>query len=63
MEKPLYEFRGHTGEVLDISWSKDNYLLSASMDKTVRLWKVGSNDCLGVFAHNSYGMLLLLFGF
>lgn len=54
MEKPLYEFRGHTGEVLDISWSKDNYLLSASMDKTVRLWKVGSNDCLGVFAHNSY---------
>lgn len=24
MEKPLYEFRGHTGEVLDISWSKDN---------------------------------------
>ncbi|EOA13047.1 hypothetical protein CARUB_v10026048mg [Capsella rubella] len=54
MEKPLYEFRGHTGEVLDISWSKDNYLLSASMDKTVRLWKVGSNDCLGVFPHNSY---------
>ncbi|KAG7534077.1 WD40 repeat [Arabidopsis thaliana x Arabidopsis arenosa] len=54
MEKPLYEFRGHTGEVLDISWSKDNYLLSASMDKTVRLWKVGSNACLGVFAHNSY---------
>lgn len=24
MEKPLYEFRGHAGEVLDISWSKDN---------------------------------------
>ncbi|XP_010445864.1 PREDICTED: WD repeat-containing protein 44-like [Camelina sativa] len=54
MDKPLYEFRGHTGEVLDISWSKDNYLISASMDKTVRLWKVGSNDCLGVFPHNSY---------
>ncbi|KAJ0261698.1 WD40 repeat-containing protein [Hirschfeldia incana] len=54
MEKPLHEFHGHTGEVLDISWSKDNYLLSASMDKTVRLWKVGSNACLGVFTHNSY---------
>ncbi|CAH8389405.1 unnamed protein product [Eruca vesicaria subsp. sativa] len=54
MEKPLHEFRGHTCEVLDISWSKDNYLLSASMDKTVRLWKVGSNSCLGVFTHNSY---------
>ncbi|CAH8384435.1 unnamed protein product [Eruca vesicaria subsp. sativa] len=54
MEKPLHEFRGHTGEVLDISWSRDNCLLSASMDKTVRLWQVGSNDCLGVFPHNSY---------
>ncbi|CDY47074.1 BnaA03g12240D [Brassica napus] len=54
MEKPLHEFRGHMGEVLDISWSRDNYLLSASMDKTVRLWKVGSNACLGVFPHNSY---------
>ncbi|CAF2137887.1 WD repeat-containing protein 44 [Brassica rapa] len=54
MEKPLHEFRGHTGEVLDISWSMDNCLLSASMDKTVRLWQVGSNDCLGVFTHNSY---------
>ena len=30
------------------------------MDKTVRLWQVGCNDCLGVFTHNSYGMLLLL---
>ncbi|KAJ4911390.1 Transducin/WD40 repeat-like superfamily protein [Raphanus sativus] len=54
MEKPLHEFRSHTGEVLDISWSNDNCLLSASMDKTVRLWQVGSNDCLGVFPHNSY---------
>ena len=24
VEKPLHEFRGHAGEVLDISWSKDN---------------------------------------
>ncbi|KAG2299241.1 hypothetical protein Bca52824_035713 [Brassica carinata] len=54
VEKPLYEFRGHTGEVLDISWSKDNCLLSASMDKTVRLWKLGSNACRGVFPHNGY---------
>ena len=23
-EKPLHEFRGHTGEVLDLSWSKNN---------------------------------------
>ncbi|CAN7066599.1 unnamed protein product [Brassica rapa subsp. trilocularis] len=54
VEKPLHEFRGHAGEVLDISWSKDNSLLSASMDKTVRLWKLGSNVCRGVFPHNGY---------
>ena len=35
-------------------------LLSASMDKTVRLWKLGSNVCRGVLPHNGYGMLLLL---
>lgn len=30
-------------------------LLSASMDKTVRLWQVGCNSCLKVFSHNNYG--------
>jgi len=29
-------------------------LLSASMDKTVRLWKVGCNSCLKVFSHSNY---------
>ncbi|XP_010555742.1 PREDICTED: WD repeat-containing protein 44-like [Tarenaya hassleriana] len=53
-EKPLHEFRGHKGEILDISWSSNNYLLSASMDNDIRLWRVGGNDCLGVFPHNSY---------
>ncbi|KAK1325598.1 hypothetical protein QJS10_CPA01g02460 [Acorus calamus] len=54
-ERPLHEFRGHGGDVLDLSWSKDNkYLLSSSMDKTVRLWQVGCNTCLKVFCHNDY---------
>jgi hypothetical protein len=38
MSKPVREFEGHTGEILDLSWSKNNFLLSSSMDKTVRLW-------------------------
>nr|DAD36200.1 TPA_asm: hypothetical protein HUJ06_006840 [Nelumbo nucifera] len=53
-EKPLHEFHGHNGEVLDLSWSKDKLLLSSSVDKTVRLWQVGCDQCLKVFSHNDY---------
>lgn len=30
-------------------------LLSSSMDKTVRLWNMESQDCLKMFAHSDYG--------
>ncbi|KAG8374555.1 hypothetical protein BUALT_Bualt10G0007600 [Buddleja alternifolia] len=53
-EKPLHEFHGHDGEVLALSWSKDAHLLSSSVDKTARLWRVGHDDCLGVYSHNNY---------
>ncbi|KPM34807.1 putative WD repeat-containing protein C3H5.08c [Neonectria ditissima] len=49
--KPVREFRGHTGEVLALSWSKNNFLLSSSMDKTVRLWHTSRNECLCTFKH------------
>ncbi|KAH9620692.1 hypothetical protein KSS87_015714 [Heliosperma pusillum] len=53
-EKPLHEFHGHCGEVLDLSWSNSKCLLSSSVDKTVRLWRVGFDQCLKIFAHNSF---------
>ncbi|KAL4188242.1 hypothetical protein AMTRI_Chr09g22920 [Amborella trichopoda] len=53
-EKPLHEFHGHTGDVLDLSWSQTKYLLSSSTDKTVRLWQVGKASCIKVFSHNNY---------
>ncbi|KAJ0765084.1 putative transcription factor WD40-like family [Helianthus annuus] len=54
LEKPVHEFRGHKGDVLDLSWSKDNFLLSSSVDETVRLWKVGIDSCLKTFPHSNY---------
>ncbi|CAH2048388.1 unnamed protein product [Thlaspi arvense] len=53
-EKPLHEWRGHTGEILDLSWSEKGYLLSSSVDDTVRLWRVGCDECLKTFSHNNF---------
>ena len=50
--KPFRQFVGHTAHVVDLAWHRDNFLLSASMDKTVRLWHITTNDCLHVFAHH-----------
>ncbi|KAM3233606.1 WD repeat-containing protein 44 [Capsicum annuum] len=54
LEEPLHVFQGHSGDILDVSWSKNNYLLSSSTDKTVRLWQVGNDKCLKVFSHSNY---------
>ncbi|PSS32980.1 WD repeat-containing protein [Actinidia chinensis var. chinensis] len=54
LEEPLHQFHGHSGEILDLSWSKNNCLLSSSIDKTVRLWQVGHEICLKVFPHSNY---------
>ncbi|CAN6615671.1 hypothetical protein TRVA0_006S01750 [Trichomonascus vanleenenianus] len=51
---PIREYYGHTSDVLDISWSKNNFLLSSSMDKTVRLWHVDRADCLCSFSHSDF---------
>ncbi|KAK9053067.1 hypothetical protein SSX86_029697 [Deinandra increscens subsp. villosa] len=53
-EKPVHEFHGHDGEILSLSWSKKGYLLSSSVDKTVRMWKLGHEECLKIFTHHNY---------
>ncbi|KAF7899931.1 hypothetical protein EAF00_004267 [Botryotinia globosa] len=52
--KPVQEFEGHTLDVLDLSWSKNNFLLSSSMDKTVRLWHISRPECLCTFNHKDF---------
>ncbi|KAL8171898.1 hypothetical protein V2J09_023702 [Rumex salicifolius] len=53
-EKPFCSFTGHLDDVLDLSWSKSQLLLSSSMDKTVRLWSMSSKTCLKIFSHIDY---------
>uniref|UniRef100_R7W025 Uncharacterized protein n=1 Tax=Aegilops tauschii TaxID=37682 RepID=R7W025_AEGTA len=53
-EKPVKTFEGHSEDVLDLCWSKSQYLLSSSMDKTVKLWDMSSVSCLKTFSHCDY---------
>nr|XP_043610858.1 WD repeat-containing protein 44 [Erigeron canadensis] len=53
-EKPVCTLEGHQDDILDLSWSKSQLLLSSSMDKTVRLWDVETKNCLKQFAHSDY---------
>ncbi|KAI1739937.1 WD40-repeat-containing domain protein [Xylaria scruposa] len=52
--QPAREFKGHEGDILDLSWSKNNFLLSSSMDKTVRLWHMSRRECLCTFKHKDF---------
>ncbi|XP_062184051.1 uncharacterized protein LOC133887994 [Phragmites australis] len=53
-EKPVRTFEGHSEDVLDLCWSKSQYLLSSSMDKTVKLWHMSRASCLKTFTHSDY---------
>ncbi|XP_049785199.1 WD repeat-containing protein 44 [Schistocerca cancellata] len=51
MPKPFCTYTGHTSDLLDVSWSKNYFVLSSSMDKTVRLWHISRKECLVCFQH------------
>ena len=52
--RPIMVFQSHEGAVLDLSWSKNNFLLSSSMDRTIRLWHVSRQECLCAFKHTEF---------
>ncbi|XP_065331895.1 WD repeat-containing protein 44 [Cloeon dipterum] len=49
--RPFVSYVGHTSDLLDVSWSKNYFVLSSSMDKTVRLWHISRQECLCCFQH------------
>eukprot|EP01038_Epipyxis_sp_PR26KG_P009525 gene9525-12831_t len=51
---PYRVFAEHTGDVIDIAWSKSSFILSASTDKDVRLWHVSRAECLQFFRHQDF---------
>lgn len=52
--EPLREFKGHTSDVLELSWSKGGFLLSASMDKTAKIWHMSWPNSLVSFVHGDF---------
>ncbi|XP_073044924.1 WD repeat-containing protein YMR102C-like isoform X2 [Primulina eburnea] len=54
LETPLHVFQGHSGEILDLSWSQNNCLLPSSVDRTVCFCWLGVDQCLKVFQHGDY---------
>lgn len=51
---PYRVYSGHKADVIDLDWSKARFLLSASIDKTVRLWHMSREKCLCIFQHPDF---------
>jgi hypothetical protein len=52
---PVRQYQGHVEDILDVSWSPSGgFLLSASLDKTVRLWHLSQPECLRSFEHSDF---------
>ncbi|KAJ3183049.1 WD repeat-containing protein 44 [Geranomyces variabilis] len=50
-ETPYRVYKGHSAPILDITWSRNGFIASASMDKTVRVWHVDRDECLCALIH------------
>eukprot|EP00775_Hariotina_reticulata_P008700 gene8700-8881_t len=42
---------GHGEDIVDLSWSAGGFLLTASLDKSVRLWHISQPGCLRKYWH------------
>ena len=49
--QPVQRYTDHTADVIDLSWSHSCFLLSASVDHSVRLYHHSKSSCLHLFKH------------
>ncbi|GAV50681.1 hypothetical protein ZYGR_0Z01040 [Zygosaccharomyces rouxii] len=52
--QPYRIYREHGSSVLDLDWSQNGFLVSASMDKAVKLWHVEREQSLKTFLHPDF---------
>lgn len=50
-KEPIQRYTDHDADVIDLSWSHTNFLLTASLDKSVRLYHHTKSECLHLFKH------------
>ncbi|KAK7687547.1 hypothetical protein QCA50_009432 [Cerrena zonata] len=53
-QEPMCVFEGHTNSILSLDWSKNNFLITGSMDRTAKLWHVDRPNCLQTFQHEDF---------
>ncbi|KAI8814347.1 hypothetical protein BJ742DRAFT_787213 [Cladochytrium replicatum] len=51
---PYRIYADHSEPINDISWSTSNYIITASVDKSVRLYHITRQECLACFRHNDF---------
>lgn len=48
------QYSEHEQDILDIDWSKNNFIITSSMDKTVKLWHCNRRTSLKTFKHSDF---------
>ncbi|EDO19624.1 hypothetical protein Kpol_1018p164 [Vanderwaltozyma polyspora DSM 70294] len=51
---PVRVFQEHSQDILDLDWSKNGFILTSSMDKTVKLWHPDRAVSLRTFKHPDF---------